>query len=234
MSNKKHLIIGAGEIGNALYNVLRKHYRVFIRDKDDKLEDKFDILHICYPPIKNFVRISKDYIKKYKPSLVIIHSTVPIGTTKKVASFAVHSPIRGIHPHLEKGIRTFVKYFGGKKAKEAAKIFSEIGIKILTFKKSETTELLKILDTTYYGWNIIFNKEVKKICDKYKLDFNEVYTIPNKDYNDGYKKLSMPHVIRPVLKYLPGKIGGHCIISNCYLLDSWITKTMIKRNKKYK
>lgn len=233
MNNKKHLIIGSGEVGRALYNVLKKHYRVFIRDKDDKLEDKFDILHICYPSIKNFVKISKDYIKKYKPSLVIIHSTIPVGTTKKIASFAVHSPIRGIHPHLEKGIKTFVKYFGGKKAKEAAKIFSKIGIKTLAFKKPEITELIKILDTTYYGWNIIFNKEVKKICDKYKLDFNEVYTIPNKDYNNGYKKLGMLHVIRPVLKYMPGKIGGHCIISNCHLLNSWITKMIIKKNKEY-
>lgn len=234
MDNKKHLIIGAGEVGRALYNVLKNHYKVFLRDKDDNLEGRFNVLHICYPPVKNFIKITKNYIKQYKPFLVIIHATVPVGTTRKVDVSAVHSPIRGIHPHLEKGIKTFVKYFGGKKAKEAAKIFSKIGIKTLTFKKPETTELLKILDTTYYGWNIIFNKEVKKICDKYKLDFDEVYTIANKDYNEGYKKLGMSHVIRPVLKYMPGKIGGHCIIANCHLLDSWLTKTIIKKNKEYK
>ena len=169
----------------------------------------------------------------YKPEIVIIHSTVPVGITRKISKFSVHSPIRGIHPYLESGIKTFTKYFGGFKAKEAAKIFSDIGIKTKIFKNSETTELIKILDTTYYGWNIIFNKEVKKICDKYKLDFNEVYTIPNKDYNEGYAKLGMPYVIRPVLKYMPGKIGGHCIVPNCHFINSWITKTIIKRNNKY-
>jgi len=229
----KHLIIGKGEVGTALYNVLKKHYEVKIRDKDDVLPGTFEILHICYPPVKNFVEITKNYIKQYKPKLVIIHSTVPVGYTEKISPIAVHSPIRGKHPHLEKGILTFVKYFGGKKAKEAAQYFSKIGIKTKTFKNSKTTELLKILDTTYYGWNIVFAKEVKRICDELKLDFDEVYTIPNIDYNEGYKKLGMPNVIRPVLKPMKGKIGGHCVIPNLYLFKDWLTDTIKQRNKLY-
>lgn len=230
---KKHLIIGAGEIGKALYKILSPYYDVSIRDKNSDVPGKFDVLHICYPAVKNFVKISKNYIKKYKPALTIIHSTVGVGTTSKIGINAIHSPVRGVHPYLDKGIKTFVKYFGGKKAKEAAKIFSDIGIKTQIFKKPETTELLKILDTTYYGWNIIFAKEVKRICDKLKLDFDEVYTIPNHDYNKGYTKLGKPNVIRPVLKPIAGKIGGHCVVQNCDLLDDWVTKTIKERNKKY-
>ncbi|MDP3015297.1 MAG: hypothetical protein Q8N28_02710 [bacterium] len=231
--NKKHLIIGRGEIGSALFNVLKKHYDISIRDKDSDLKGDFDILHICYPPVKNFINITKNYIKEYNPKLVIIHSTIPVGTTQKISSFAVHSPVRGVHPRLEKGIKTFVKYFGGEKAKEAARYFSKIGIKTKRFKKSETTELLKILDTTYYGWNIIFAKEVKRISDKLKLDFDEAYTIANQDYNEGYRKLGKLNVIRPILRAMSGKIGGHCIIPNCDLLDDWVTKTIKNRNKKY-
>lgn len=230
---QKHLIIGAGEVGSALFKVLKPYFNIFLRDKDSNLNGKFDVLHICYPPVENFINITKYYIKKYNPKLVIIHSTIPVGTTRKISKIAVHSPIRGVHPNLDKGIKTFVKYFGGKKAKEAAKIFSEIGIKTQVFKKPETTELLKILDTTYYGWNIIFAKEVKRICDKMKLNFEEVYTIANRDYNEGYKKLGKPNVVRPVLKAMPGKIGGHCIIPNCDLLDDWLTKIIKERNKKY-
>ncbi|MCL5004509.1 MAG: hypothetical protein M1170_01015 [Patescibacteria group bacterium] len=232
-NNKKHLVIGAGEVGKSLFNVLRPHYNIFLCDKNDGPDGKFDILHICYPNMKDFVKITKIYIKKYLPKLVIIHSTVPVGTIKKISSIAVHSPIRGIHPNLENGIKTFIKYFGGKKAKQAAKIFSDIGVKIQCFAKSETTELLKILDTTYYGWNIVFAKEVKRICDKLKLNFDEVYTIANSDYNNGYKKLGKSNVVRPVLKVMPGKIGGHCVIQNCDLLDDWVTKTIKERNKKY-
>lgn len=233
-SNKKHLIIGAGQIGSSLHKVLSPYYNVSIMDKNDKFNGNFDIIHICYPSVKNFVNITKSYIKKFKPNLVIIHSTVPVGSTRKIsASIAVHSPIRGVHPNLDKGIKTFVKYFAGPKEKEAAKIFSKIGIKTKVFEKPEATELLKILDTTYYGWNIIFAKEVKRICDKLKLNFEEVYTIPNGDYNDGYLKLGKSNVIRPVLKAMPGKIGGHCVIPNLELFDDWIADIIKKRNKKY-
>lgn len=229
----KHLVIGAGEVGRALYNVLKPHYEVSIRDSADDVIGSFDILHIAYPPSKNFVAITRRYIRRYKARLVVIHSTIPVGTTKRVAPFAVHSPIRGLHPRLEKGLKTFVKYFGGAKAKEAARYFTRLGIRTAAFKKSETTELLKILDTTYYAWNIIFAKEVKRICDKFKLNFDEVYTIANQDYNEGYRKLGKPNVVRPVLKPVPGKIGGHCVIPNCDLLDDWLTKTIKERNKNY-
>jgi UDP-N-acetyl-D-mannosaminuronate dehydrogenase len=233
MKKNKHLIIGAGEVGSSLYGVLNKRYPVWLRDKNNDLSGRFEVLHIAYPPVKNFIKITKDYIKKYKPKLVVIHSTVPIGTTKRIAPFAVHSPIRGIHPRLADGIKTFVKYFGGRDAIKASRYFSAIGIKVENFKNPETTELLKILDTAYYAWNIIFAKETKRICDKFGLDFGEVYTIANQDYNDGYKKLGMPYVVRPVLRAVPGKIGGHCLIPNCNFLNDWLTTTIKQRNKKY-
>lgn len=220
-------------MGKGLYSVLKKKYSVIIRDKSDEIKGNFKVLHIAYPPIKNFIAVTRRYVKEYKPELVVVHSTVPVGTTSKIASFAVHSPIRGIHPNLDKGIKTFVKYFGGRDAKKAAAYFSRLGIKTQTFKKSETTELLKILDTTYYAWNVIFCKETKRICDALGLDFDEVYTTANKDYNEGYKKLKMVQVIRPVLKPMAGKIGGHCLIPNCDLLKDWLTETIKKRNKSY-
>lgn len=233
MKQINHLVVGAGEVGQAIYSILKKKYPVYLRDKNDVLAGRFEVLHVCYPPIKDFLKITRDYIKQYKPRLIIIHSTVPVGMTRKIGKSAVHSPIRGIHPHLVKGIMTFIKYFGGPRAKEAAGYFSAVGIKTKSFPRSETTELLKILDTTYYGWNIIFAKETKKICDQLGLDFGEVYTAPNKDYNIGYSKLGMKHVVRPVLKAMPGKIGGHCIVPNTLLFKDWLTDTLRKRNEKY-
>ncbi|MDO8504642.1 MAG: hypothetical protein Q7S36_02195 [Candidatus Liptonbacteria bacterium] len=234
-TNKKqrHLVVGAGEVGRAVYNVLSKKYDVSIRDKSDELPGRFDVLHVTYPPIKNFLAITKKYIKTYRPSLVIIHSTVPVGLTRQIGKLAVHSPIRGVHPRLEAGIMTFEKYFGGPKAKEAGKIFSDLGIKAGCFPKAETTELMKILDTTYYGWNIMFSKEAKRLCDKFGVDFEDAYTRANKDYNEAYTRLGMPHVVRPVLRYVKGKIGGHCVTPNTKLLDDWLTNTLKSRNKKY-
>lgn len=227
------MIIGAGEVGTALFNVLKKHYPTAIRDREDGLSGKFEVMHIAFPPHKDFIKSVKKHIAVYEPRLVIVHSTVPVGTTKKIGTIAVHSPIRGVHPRLEKGIKTFVKYFGGPKAKLASKYFSDIGILTQVFKKSDATELLKILDTTYYGWNIVFAKEAKRIADKHGVDFSEIYTIPNTHYNEGYKKQGMHHVARPVLKHMPGPIGGHCVVPNADLLQSWVTKILKERNKTY-
>lgn len=229
-----HLIVGFGEVGESLYEVLRKKYAVSVRDKEKGPEGRFDVLHIAYPWSSFFVRDARAYIKQYRPSLIVIHSTVPVGTTRKISSRAVHSPIRGVHPNLAKGIKVFVKYFGGSNAKRAAMIFSYLGVPTHVFSKPETTELMKILDTTYYGWNIVFAKEANKICKRLGLSFDEVYTHANFTYNEAYTKLGMSRVARPVLRYVRGEIGGHCVIPNTHLLNSWITQTLRNRNKRYK
>lgn len=62
---------------------------------------------------------------------------------------------------------------------------------------------------------------MKKLCDKYKIDFNETVTDFNKSYNEGYKRLGKPSVIRPVL-YPPKKgIEGHCIVENTEILKKY-------------
>ena len=251
---ERHLILGAGEVGQALYLVLSPYFDVSIRDKEGELEGQFDVLHIAYPPIKNFDAVTKQYIKRYKPSLVIVHSTVPVGTTRKLGANAVHSPIRGMHSkehhpgvvgsvmpvvegnpeHFAKSLSYFPKYFGGAQAERAADYFRRAGITTQTFEKPETTELGKILDTTYYAWNVVFAKEVKEMCDALGLNFDEVYTVPNVHYNESYKKLGKGHVVRPVLKDIPGGIGGHCLIPNCDLHDHWLTKTIKERDAQYR
>lgn len=228
------LVIGNGEVGKALIAVLSKaHAPVFSKDLHDlKLED-VAWLHICYPYSREFIKTTQNYIKQYKPLYTIIHSTVPIGTTRKVGKNVWHSPIRGVHPNIVQGIMTFKKYLGGEFNSEVMDYFKKAGIEVIYASKPENTELAKILDTTYYGWNICFCKEVEKMCKKYDTDFSMVYHAFNTTYNEGYAKLGMPNVVRPILFPNPGKIGGHCVIPNCKLLKEKVTKTILKLNKKY-
>ena len=222
-----HLVIGRGQIGLALTGILKCESI----DKGEHKETIFDVLHICIPYSKKFIHYVKEYIYQYQPKLVIIHSTVPIGTTEKLGDIAVHSPIRGIHPHLEEGIRTFVKYFGGKQAKIAANIFTNKLIQTKFCKNSRDTEAGKLWSTTAYGLNIILQKTIKEYCDKNRLNYKIVYEDFTETYNNGYSKLGMSNVIRPVLNHIEGKIGGHCIISNCKLLKNKIAKFILKENK---
>jgi UDP-N-acetyl-D-mannosaminuronate dehydrogenase len=232
------LIIGNGEVGSALQAVLSKgHAPIFMKDLHDlKLQD-IGWMHICFPYNKDFIRATKDYITKYKPLYTIIHSTVPVGTTSRLRrDLGVniwHSPIRGVHPNIAQGILTFPKYIGGEYNSEVAEYFKACGIHVIYASCSENTELAKLLDTTYYGWNIVFCKEVEKMCKKYGADFSMVYHSFNTTYNEGYAKLGMPNVVRPILFPNPGKIGGHCVIPNCKLLKEKVAKIILKFNKKY-
>lgn len=231
MSNAKVGILGYGEIGKAVSQFYASP-KIKDLNRDDGLAG-VEILHVCIPWSDKFIDIVKKEIKKIKPKLTIIHSTVALSATKEIGGTAVHSPVRGVHPKLFEGIKTFVKYIGAdnkRAANLAERHFKKLNIKTKTFFPSKTTEALKLWDTAQYGWLIVLNKEIKKWCDKNNVDFEAVYTEANKTYNEGYKKLGREEVLRPYLKHIEGKIGGHCIIPNCRILKSGITETILKKN----
>ena len=140
---------------------------------------------------------------------------------------AIHSPVIGLHPFLEESIKTFTKYLGGKEAGDVADYFRKANIKVYITDKSETTELMKLLSTTKFGLDIEYTKEVKRLCDRYKVPY-EAWTLWNDTYNKGYEKLGYPEYKRPQLIPIMKKIDGHCIIPNLDLLKSRFT-TIIKK-----
>ena len=222
-------IVGHGQVGQAvakLYSETDTTKTWFSFDKIqiydpyqgmiDDISD-VDILNVCIPYTKDFVSIVKDLpIPNW---YTVIHSTVPVGTTEKFGYKILHSPVRGVHPTLYEGLKTFVKFIGGDE--QLAEAYSghlkTLGVETHICKDAKTTELSKLADTTYYGLCIAFTSDMKKLCDEYDLDFMEVMTKYNNTYKEGYKKLGKPNVVRPVL-YPTDKIGGHCIIPNAKLL----------------
>ena len=219
-----------GEVGSALQSILRRSDG-FVHgfDKDDRPNrvDSADFLHICYPWSPMFIRDVREDADTIFPSLdnrgiMVIHSTVPVGTCSALGPNVVHSPIRGIHPHLDLGIQQFTKFFGGPRAEEAAVPFRQLGIDCVTTPKAENTEALKLWDTTQHGVSIVLEKEIHEYCERHGLDFNIVYTQANATYNSGYHALNCDRFCRPVLKHTPGPIGGHCVVQNAAILgDNW-------------
>lgn len=228
-------ILGYGEVGQALARFY-KNPKIKDLRRDDGLNG-VEILHVCLPGNKGFVKTVKKEIKSVRPKLTIIHSTVEPGTTKKIGGMVVHSPIRGIHPHLYRGIKTFVKYVGAdnKKAGEMAKSHLEsLGIKTKVFYPSVTTEIGKLWDTSYYGLVIALHGEMKKFCDKFGIKFDEAITDFNQTYNEGYKKLGKSNVVRPVLYPPENGIKGHCIIPNAEILRKYFKSKALELILNYK
>lgn len=248
------LVVGMGQIGTAMYEVLSP---VLCQDGQRCLET-FDIadearssivfanaetIHICIPYSERFIGDVKSMVKKvaeYITPDIYIHSTVPPGTCRalkkelldnKIYGNVFHAPIRGVHPNLAEGIKKFPMYVSGESKLEAIKAtlpLTRAGIECKPVEGWETTELAKLLDTTYYGVCIAFHDYAYKLCQEFDVDFDTVMTEYNKSYNEVYPKLGKPNVVRPVLTPPKGKIGGHCVVPNAELLNEIMEHALLK------
>lgn len=246
MQTSRSLIVGGGEIGSSLAECLKGTYEVSIADtdltKDTKPEGKYDIMHICFPPSDSFDSFVIYNHMKFEPKYTVIHSTVAPGTTARLnqqIGNVVHSPVEGRHPNLTKSIQTFGKFIGAEDMAvgiAVAQYFEKAGLKPVVVEGSVNTELGKIMSTTRLGWDVVFMKEVARLCVVHGADFEKVYTAYTKNYNQGYAdmdQVAFSKFHRPVLENMPGGIGGHCVMNNLKLFKSFLVNIIKEQNEKY-
>lgn len=221
------VVIGAGEVGTAVAEVLGDAH---LRDLESSGPDYADVLHVCFPYGLHFVDHVRAYEHAYAARLVVVHSTVPVGTCD--ANGWVHSPVRGRHPDLAAGLRTFVKLVGGWRAGEAARIFAERGIPAQSTERAATTEAAKLWELTQYGVQIAVEKAIHAYCQQAGLDFALVYSEMARTYNDGYIALGCSELVRPVLEHVPGPIGGHCVVAGAHLLGHELGDLVVEASKR--
>jgi len=233
----KHLILGFGDVGRGLYELLTDGKNTVVAvDKDMELKGQFDYLHVCFPYSAQFIDYINEYIFKHNPKLVIIHSTVPPGTTESIKLCpCVHSPVRGRHPSMTRDMKIYVKYFGGTHAEEAAKIFEDVGVKTKCFPDSNTTELGKLLCNIRWGLNLAFAQEQKRMCDHFGVRYEDVVNEFENSRNMGLEQIDRVNVKMPIL--YPGVIGGHCVMPNVEILlqeyPSVFLKVIRDSNERY-
>ena len=126
---KDILIVGLGEIGASVQEVEEKaNNQVWVKERDwedQNFDCRYDVVHICIPCTDPdvFIKSVSVVIDEVDFDIMIIHSTVPVGTTRKIISYIgfnapiVHSFVRGIHPNLAEGILTFEKPVGDSSRK---------------------------------------------------------------------------------------------------------------------
>jgi len=226
-------IFGYGEIGKSIGKCLENQGFWFgYKDLKGSNGSEFcDILHVCIPYSDSFVREVFLEAVNSRAKIVIIHSTVSHGTTAEIyynLNFfdgkvthrieVVHSPVIGVHPNLYEGLMTFKKWIGyDHPSPGAIAHLCDLGMQVYPVEGSRVTELLKLLCTTYYGKCIAFTWDAKKILLENGVSF-DFFGEWNENYNEGYKKLGMDHVARPILKAEDTKIGGHCVVPNAEIL----------------
>lgn len=236
-------ILGFGEIGKAIHQLYSKSedYQIFVKDldRDDGL-DNIDVLNVCIPALPNFVELVTSVAQQSSSKMVVVHSTVRVGTTEVISKIlncdVAHSPVRGVHPNLLDGILTFVKFVGSDNTESGRRIsehLRSLGVNAKCLSSSRETELGKLLDTTYYGICISWHAEMKKMCDALNVNFDEAVGQFNETYNEGYTLLGKSNVIRPVLYPPDGHIGGHCVVPNAKILQETFSSEGLDMILKY-
>jgi len=227
------MVIGLGEIGKPLLDVISRYYKTIGIDITPPAESpgEIEVMHICYPfEIDDFIGETARYIETYSPHLTVINSTVSVGTTRAIAertgTAVVNSPVRGKHVRMTADLLRYDKFVGGidgESTQRAARHFESVGLKVRVLSSPEATELAKLTETTYFGLMIAWAQEVERYCDRLGLKYDEVVSI--------YEEIPF----FPPVKYFPGAIGGHCVMSNIEILSqlnhSDILKAIESSNK---
>lgn len=227
----KSLILGAGEIGTALHTVLVQKYVTYLEDENPTIRDGIEILHICFPWTKRFEDWVRTYRSQYHPQIVVVHSTVPVGTCRRLG--VIHSPVVGQHSDLEKSLKVFTKFIGGigPEVDVVAEYFLRVGLKVYICRQPETTELAKLLSTTYYGLLVEYAKEAECLCRDDGVPFAEAYTLFQEASNEGFREMGRPDLVRPVLVPIQQTINGHCVLPNAELFpESRFAKLILELN----
>ena len=196
-----------GEVGTALTEVLG------CDGFDEGITAHCEVLHVAFPYSPDFVAA----VNQHTADLVVVHSTVPVGTCDPQGW--VHSPVRGRHPDLVDALKTFRKPFGGSRSIEAVMRWPYQG---LAFSDARHTEAGKLWELAQFGLQVRVTQAIHEWCDTKGLDPALVYDMFAQDYNTGYEALGESRFVRPILDYVAGPIGGHCVTENMAYIDHQI------------
>jgi UDP-N-acetyl-D-mannosaminuronate dehydrogenase len=226
------IVVGLGEVGQPLFNIIQSRHQVFGVDLDKPAPlTQCDIMHICIPfRGEDFVAQVVEYIGKYRPGLTVINSTVAPGITRRIAlqsgTVVVNSPVRGKHARMQEEMLHYVKFVGAldpESGRRAIEHFQGLGLKTRLLSSPEATEIAKLTETTYFGLMIAWAQEVERYCGATGADYDEVVS-----FYDEIKFF-------PPVKYSPGVIGGHCVMPNIDILlqkfPSDLLQAIVESNK---
>jgi UDP-N-acetyl-D-mannosaminuronate dehydrogenase len=209
------VIVGLGEVGKPLLEIMKGRYRTFGVDINQPAPvSQCDVMHICFPfQSDRFVRQVVEYIHQYRPALTVINSTIAPGTTRSIAvesgTAVVNSPVRGKHARMQEELLHYTKFVGAldpRSGQRAVEHFEKIGMKAKLLASPEASEIAKLTETTYFGLLIAWAQEIERYCVKLGINYDEVVSF--------YEEIKF----FPPVKYFPGMIGGHCVMPNIDIL----------------
>lgn len=246
MSKSKDIVVGLGEIGKPILQLLSNAkttigYDIRKELMDEKKFAKYasletDFLHICIPYTKKFAQNVIAVVNKFKPKGIVIHSTIEPNTTKKLQEKltipVIYSATRGVHKRMLYDLRRYTKFYAVESDAPNSKwaittyerTLAKCKIKSKRMSTPITLELAKIIcDTSYYGWLITYAQLSNIIAINNQVNYDEMWSFAD----EIHKFLGN----RP--KMYPGVIRGHCVIPNLDLVNNETLNFIKTLNDKY-
>jgi UDP-glucose 6-dehydrogenase len=222
----KTLVIGLGEVGGALAQVLERIEPVLKLDVEPRnFSEPVGVMHLCFPfrSAEEYEAAAIGYIKQFQPRLTIINSTVLPGTTGSIAAktraAVAYSPVRGKHATMTEDLLHYVKFVAAltrASAQAAAEHFERAGMKIHIMNQVQTLELAKLAETCYFGALIAFAQELNRYCELVGGDYHEAISF--------FEEIEF----LPRQRYFPGFVGGHCVMPNINLMLRLASSPLLK------
>ena len=207
---------------------MNKNYTISNHIKDNSNFDAF-VISVGTPldsdkvPILDFVKEAASLVgsKIKKDNLIILRSTVPVGTSRntvipilekesnmknEIDFQVVFAPERTAEGVAIKELRTNPQIIGGiseKGVNQASDIFKKITKSILTVSSIEAAEMIKLIDNTYRDIRFAYANEIAIICEMLKLNANECITKANQNYPRNSIPIPSPGVGGPCLSKDP-------------------------------
>jgi len=208
------LVVGLGEVGLPLLEVLGSAHQAAGRDIDDQAFHGVRILHLCFPFGANYVSAASHYVALYRPEVVVVNSTVVPGTTRAIqqeaGTPAVYSPVRGKHTRMTEELRRYRKFVAGTSPEAVATVedhFAAAGMATQRMSSPESLELAKLLETSYFGVLVAWAQEMDRFAASVDADYWETTAF--------FEEIGF----FPPVGFEPGYIGGHCVMPNLDLLE---------------
>ena len=234
-NNMADILIGLGQIGRAIEDIIGP---VMTHDTNTlngivHTNKPIRFMHIAIPYSEDFVKIVQDYAAGFEfqeNGGVIVYSTVPIGTCRKIGPNVAHSPVEGKHPRLTNSILSSVRWVGSENLElreNVGNFWARYVKQVRLVESSDFTEFLKLRSTSKYGINIVWTDYESKVAQEIKMPFAYVKEF-DKHYNDLYKRLKLPQYRRYILDPPNGVCGGHCVKPNAKLLDEQYPDSLLK------
>lgn len=159
-------------------------------------------------------------------NLVILRSTVPVGTTRNVVLPMLEQtsglkvgvdfdlafcPERTIEGKALRELRELPQIIGGyneASAKRAHELFGRVTSTIIDLGSIEAAEMLKIMDNTYRDMMFAYANQIALVCNAVGLDMVPIVHAANQGYNRNNIPVPSPGV------------GGACLSKDPYILAS--------------